>query len=113
MRWKGRQLARGAVARPEVTNYPQSGDAVHEALREADGLSLTVHHLEQDSVLEVSRRGPTPAVSVARWSVCGEPPAATSATTTRFDGHAHRRACHPGQHGGSPADALAQQGPPP
>lgn len=51
--------------RHPVADYPLTGDAVHEAIRRSDGLATTVLHEEKDFVLEVLRRVPPAALSVA------------------------------------------------
>ena len=50
--------------RHPVADYPRTGDAVHAQLALAHGLVRTVHHLEEDFVLEIYRR--PPGSSVAR-----------------------------------------------
>jgi hypothetical protein len=49
--------------RHEVADYPQSGDAVHEAIAERDLLDRAARHEERDFVLEVFTRGPAPSVA--------------------------------------------------
>lgn len=50
--------------RHDVPEYPLSGDEVHAALLRSTGLVRTVHHIEDDFLLEVFVR--PPAVSVAQ-----------------------------------------------
>ena len=47
-----------------VSDYPMTGDQVHEQLRRESGLSVLVDHVEEDFRLDVLVRAP--AVSVAR-----------------------------------------------
>ncbi len=49
--------------RHPVADYPQTGDAVHRALRSMPGWDTTVLHRERDFVLEVFERVPTRSVA--------------------------------------------------
>ena len=46
-----------------VPEYPQTGDAVHRALRAMPGWETTVLHVERDFVLEVFERSPARSVA--------------------------------------------------
>lgn len=46
-----------------VPDYPQTGDAVHRALRAMSGWETTVLHMERDFVLEVFERSPARSVA--------------------------------------------------
>ncbi|GAA1995943.1 PIG-L family deacetylase [Microbacterium pumilum] len=49
--------------RHPVSDYPQTGDAVHRALRRMAGWDTTVSHEERDFVLEVFERSPARSVA--------------------------------------------------
>lgn len=49
--------------RHPVTDYPQSGDAVHRAVRRRPDLARAVFHEETDFLLEVFTRGHRPSVA--------------------------------------------------
>lgn len=51
--------------RHRVSDYPQTGDAVHVQLRSARGLALLASYSDDDLLLDVFERSDTPVASVA------------------------------------------------
>jgi SAM-dependent methyltransferase len=51
--------------RHPVAEYPRSGDSVHQALGEQDGLSLLARHREPDFMAEVYLHGPPVSIAQA------------------------------------------------